>query len=129
MSEKLKRILYIEDDEDIAEITQMTLEDLGGFEVRYCSSGKLALEEILKFDAQLILTDVMMPEMGGPEVFENLKQMPEAKNIPLIFMTAKVQTLEQQSYKDIGALGLVMKPYDPLNLCDEIKQHWENRND
>ncbi len=129
MTEKLKRILYVEDDEDIAQITVMTLEEFGEFEVKHCASGVDALRELPKFLPQLVLMDMMMPEMDGLETFKRMKEIAVIKNIPVIFMTAKMQAKEQQSYLDAGAIGVIAKPFDPEKLCDIINQMWQKNND
>ena len=129
MTEKLKRILYVEDDEDIAQITVMTLEEFGEFEVQHSISGVDALQELPKFLPQLVLMDMMMPEMDGLETFKHMKEIAVIKNIPVIFMTAKMQAKEQQSYLDAGAIGVIAKPFDPEKLCDIINQMWQKNND
>lgn len=129
MTEKLKKILYVEDDEDIAQITVMTLEEFGEFEVQHSISGVDALQELPKFLPQLVLMDMMMPEMDGLETFKRMKEISAIKNIPVIFMTAKMQAKEQQSYLDAGAIGVIAKPFDPEKLCDIINQMWQKNND
>ncbi len=125
MAESLKRILYVEDEESIAEVAIMTLEDLGGFEVKHCSSGQEALDALAAFAPQLVLLDVMMPVMDGPKTLQNMKDRPDAKDIPIIFMTAKAQVHEQEFYKSLGAIGVVVKPFDPMALCDTLVDYWE----
>lgn len=129
VTEQLKKILYVEDDEDIAEIAQMTLEDIGDFEVMHCSSGQEALDAFSTYNPQLVLMDVMMPGMDGPETLKSLRKIPQAKDTPVIFMTAKAQTHEQETYKEMGALGVVVKPFDAETLCDHINNLWGNRHD
>ena len=124
--EPLEKILYVEDDEFIAEVTIMTLEDLGGFNVKHCASGKDALLALPDYKPQLVLMDVMMPGMDGPETMETMRKMPEGESIPIIFMTAKAQTHEQKTYMDMGALGVIVKPFDPAKLCGTIEGIWQN---
>jgi len=125
MTEKLTRILYVEDDDSIAEVVMMALEELGGFIANHCDSGQKALDAVVEFAPQLILMDVMMPRMSGPETLENLKQIPQANGIPVIFMTAKVQTHEKESYCNLGAVGVIAKPFDPMTLSDQIISLWQ----
>lgn len=128
MTKKLKKILYIEDDEDIAQITVMTLEEFGKFEVQHCISGINALQKLPKFLPQLVLMDMMIPGMDGLETLSRMKEIEVIKNIPVIFMTAKMQAKEQQSYLDAGAIGVIAKPFDPEKLCDIINQMWQRNN-
>lgn len=125
MAESLKRILYVEDDESIAEVGVMTLEDLGGFEVIHCSSGKEALDALSSFAPQLVLMDVMMPVMDGPKTLQSMKERPDAKHIPVMFMTAKAQVHEQETYRAMGAVGVIVKPFDPMALCDRLVEYWD----
>lgn len=124
MSKDLKTILYVEDDEDIRTIATMALEALGGFLVIGCSSGAQALEHAPVCAADLILLDVMMPGMDGPETLRELRKVTETSNTPVIFMTAKVQSSEIQKYKDMGAVEVIAKPFDPMTLSDQIKSVW-----
>lgn len=128
MSQPLKRILYVEDDDDIAEITQMTLAEFGSFDVYHCPSGRSALAELPVYKPQLVLMDVMMPNMDGPETFRQMRQMPEGADVPVVFMTAKAQTHEQAAYMKLGASGVIVKPFDPMTLCEQINAIWEKVN-
>ncbi|MEH6727917.1 MAG: response regulator [Hyphomicrobiales bacterium] len=123
--EVLKRILIVEDDESIAEIVELTLEDLGGFEVFHCSSGDYALDMLRKHRPQLVLLDVMMPRMDGPETLRQMRLCPEFDDIPVIFVTARAQVHEQAQYASIGAAGIIVKPFDPITLCDDITLMWK----
>ena len=128
MTETLTRILYVEDDDSIAQVVMMALEELGGFTATHCDNGQKALDTVVEFAPQLILMDVMMPRMSGPETLENLKQIPQAKDIPVIFMTAKVQTHEKEAYRSLGAIGVIAKPFDPMALSEQIISLWQDTN-
>jgi len=127
MSDELKRILYAEDEEDIQEIVNISLVEIGGFELQICSSGEELLAAYEGFKPDLILLDVMMPGMDGIETFEQLKKMSIYRNTPVIFMTAKVQVNEIQQYKDLGALEVISKPFNPMELPDRLRQIWTSR--
>ncbi|VAW78812.1 Two-component transcriptional response regulator, LuxR family [hydrothermal vent metagenome] len=117
----LKRILYVEDELDIQVVARIALENVGGFEVQICSSGQEALDSIMAFVPDLILLDVMMPGMDGPSTLKALRELPEIAKIPAIFMTAKVQTDEVAALKDLGAIEVIAKPFDPMKLAQQIK--------
>lgn len=117
---KLK-ILHVEDDLDIQEIAKLSLEMIGGFEVLQCASGKQALAEVLDFAPDIFLLDVMMPEMSGDEVLKNLRKLPGLQNTPAIFMTARTQKKEIVDLKSLGAIEVILKPFDPMTLPDQIK--------
>lgn len=118
------RILYVEDDDDIREIAQLALEIIGGFTVLLCASGEQALEQVADFDPDMILLDVMMPGMDGPSTLTALRQNPALATTPVAFMTAKVQPQEIAAYKAMGALDVIAKPFDPIQLPEQIKAIW-----
>jgi len=124
MAKALERILYVEDDPDIQAIALMVLETISGFAVEPCSSGSEALSKATAFSPDLVLLDVMMPGMDGPETLQGLRQLPQLANTPIVFMTAKVQPQEVKGYLDLGAVGVIAKPFDPMTLTDELQKIW-----
>ena len=129
MSEKeLVRILYAEDEPDIQTVAQMALETIGGFQLNVCNNGQEAVDNAVGFDPDLILMDVMMPVMTGPDALKALREMPEIKEVPVIFMTAKVQPQEIEEYKALGAIEVIAKPFDPMTLSDTVKEIWQRAN-
>ncbi|MAI89133.1 MAG: hypothetical protein CBB65_01445 [Hyphomonadaceae bacterium TMED5] len=121
------KILYLEDDAHISEIAIMALEDFSDFNVRHCSHGSMAIETFRAYQPDLLLFDVMLPDIDGVETLRRIRQLPGGEHIPVIFMTAKVQKHEQQAYMDLGALSVIVKPFDALNLGDQIKSIWSAR--
>jgi two-component system OmpR family response regulator len=119
------RILYIEDEPHIRTVAQIALEEVGGFAVALACSGNEGIEMAKTFLPDLILLDVMMPGMDGPSTLRALKEIPETAGIPVIFLTAKAQPKEIESYKRLGALDVLIKPFDPMTLSDEIRAIWE----
>jgi len=117
----LQRILYVEDELDIQVVARIALENVGGFNVQICSSGQEALDTIASFAPDLLLLDVMMPGMDGPTTLKALRELPEAADIPALFMTAKVQADEIAALKALGALEVIAKPFDPMKLAQQIK--------
>lgn len=120
-----QRIMLVEDDPDIQMIARMALENVGGFTVALSDSGGQALETVPAFNPDLILMDVMMPGMDGPAVLEALRKKKETAETPVIFMTAKVQNREVAQYREMGALGVIPKPFDPMSLPSVIRRIWE----
>lgn len=115
------RVLHVDDDDDIREITQMALEAVGGMEVVQASSGAAALEKASAFQPDVFLLDVMMPEMSGEELLAQLRSQPGLAEIPCIFMTARVQANEISAFKEKGAIDVIQKPFDPMTLADRIR--------
>ena len=120
----LTKILCVEDEPDIQAIAKLALETVGGFTIETCSSGREALLKAPEFGPDLILLDVMMPGMDGPETLQALRALPGFETTPVIFMTAKAMASEIQKYKELGALDVIPKPFDPMTLSDQIKAIW-----
>lgn len=120
----LQRVLHVDDEADIREIAQLTLDSIGGFRVETCASGYEALDKAPDFRPDIILLDVMMPGMDGPTTYQELQKNPDTASIPVIFMTAKVQPHEISQYLDMGAVGVITKPFDPLNLSQQVSDIW-----
>ncbi len=112
----LEKILHVEDEPDIRTIAKASLERIGNLTVESCESGPVALEKIAAFGPDMVLLDAMMPEMDGPEFLKRLQQRDDTKHIPVVFMTAKVQSSEIEEYKSLGAIDVVPKPIDPMTL-------------
>jgi len=125
MPATLTKILYVEDDVDIQSVAKIALEIVGGFTLRSCSSGKEAVNPLsVEFAPDLMLLDVMMPEMDGPTTLARLREFPALSKTPVVFMTAKVQASEVAYYKSLGAIGVIAKPFDPMTLATQIRQLW-----
>jgi CheY-like chemotaxis protein len=125
MARQLKRILFVEDEDEIRTVAKMALEAVGGFEVVACASGAEAIAAAPQANADLLLLDGMMPGMDGPAALEALRRIPATAQTPVIFMTAKVQPGEVAQYMALGALGVVPKPFSPMEVSDEIRRLWE----
>lgn len=121
---KLERILYVEDDPDVRTIAGIALEIVGGLNVKICSSGVEALEAADSFKPDLLLLDVLMPGMDGLMTLAGLRKILSTTFTPVIFMTAKVQVTEIENYKSLGILGIIAKPFDPMNLAARVISLW-----
>jgi two-component system, OmpR family, response regulator len=122
--EDQERILYVDDEPDIRAIAKVALEVVGGFEVLFCGSGREAIDQAPHFAPDLIILDVMMPEMDGPSTFAALRRLAATAATPVIFMTAKVQKREIAQYLALGAVGVIHKPFDPMTLADDVRELW-----
>lgn len=126
---ELKKILYAEDEPDVQTVVELTIQTMSDYQIKVCDNGRKLLECVEEYNPDLILLDVMMPEMDGPTTFKNLQLNDSTKNIPVIFMTAKAQVHEVETFKETGVLGVITKPFDPMNLCDEIQEIWSRNNE
>jgi CheY-like chemotaxis protein len=116
-----QKILYVEDEPDIQTVALMALETIGGFIVKACSSGQEAVDAAPSFEPDLVILDVMMPGMDGPETMEALRKLPATADVDMIFMTAKVQSHEVERYRSMGAVDVIAKPFDPMTLASHIQ--------
>jgi two-component system OmpR family response regulator len=121
----LKTIILVEDEPDIQILIKIALETVGKFNVQIFSSGKELIKQIDSLSADLILLDVMMPDMDGMTVLLNLRKNPHSTKIPVIFITASVSNKDIAKYKKTGALDVIAKPFDPMTLADRVKQIWK----
>ena len=125
MSEQLRRILCVDDDADIRMLLDFSLSQVGGYEVRCCEDGLSALALALQFQPDLVLLDVMMPGMSGPETLAALRTLPEMQGVPVIFVTAKAMPSDLEPLLQLGATGVIVKPFNPMSLPADIRPFWE----
>lgn len=116
----LNKVLLAEDDPDIQKVAQMSLKFSGIPEVLVVDNGKDCLAVARREKPDVILLDVMMPELDGYETCRRLKEDEETRHIPVIFLTAKVQHFEVKRGLALGACGYVAKPFNPMTLHEEI---------
>lgn len=124
---ELNRIMCVDDNLDILTITKFTLESMGGFKVMTCESAQEALDNVDAFDPDLFVLDVMMPEIDGPTLFLKLRDLLRWKTTPIMFMTAKCQAHEVAKLMELGAIGVIPKPFDPIELPTLLMQIWDDR--
>jgi CheY-like chemotaxis protein len=115
-----KRILIIDDEEDIRTVAALSLETVAGWEVMTAGSGAAGIAKARSSQPDAILLDVMMPGMDGPTTYRELRAIPETAEIPVILLTAKVQAADQKRFSDLGVAKVMFKPFDPLTLARDI---------
>jgi CheY-like chemotaxis protein len=118
----MRRILIIDDEDDIREVAALSLESVAGWEVVTASSGAEGLRVAASELPDAILMDVMMPAMDGPTTFRELQKMPNIAHIPVILLTAKVQGVDQRRFAGLGVSAVLFKPFDPLTLADQMSE-------
>ena len=124
MADELQRVMLVDDEPDIRTVAGMALEMVGGFSVRACGSGQEALQSVDEFKPQLMLLDVMMPDMDGPGVLAALRARQDSAGIPVIFLTAKAQPEEIEKLRALGAIDILAKPFDPMTLAGDVRAAW-----
>jgi CheY-like chemotaxis protein len=120
--EVTRRVLLIDDEELIREVAEVSLAKVGGWEVLTASSGEEGLHMAVGEHPDAILLDVMMPGLDGPGTLARLQADPATATIPVVFLTAKVRQSEQQQWIDLGAAGVLVKPFDPMSLANQVAE-------
>jgi CheY-like chemotaxis protein len=115
------KVLLVDDDEDLRVIGELALTEVGGMHTVLASSGPMALEVAAREQPDVVLLDVMMPGMDGPTTLRRLREQPATAGIPVVFVTAKVQRQEVERWLELGAIGVIGKPFDPMRLPDELR--------
>ena len=117
------RVLHVDDEPDIREIVEMALGLDPNLTVQGCASGAAGLVAVRECAPDLVLLDVMMPDMDGPTMLGHLRESPATANIPVVFMTARAQTREIEHFRSLGAVGVISKPFDPLTLAVAVRRY------
>ena len=115
-----KRILVIDDAEDIREVAQVSLEVVGGWEVLTASSGREGVAKALAEQPDAILLDVMMPEQDGPTTFLQLQANDATQHIPVILLTAKALVGDRRMFAELGVVSVIAKPFEPMALAAQV---------
>ena len=118
----VRTILIVDDEDDIREVTRVSLELVGGWTVVAAGSGKDALAEAKAAQPDAILLDVMMPDMDGPTTFLALQADAATRHIPVILLTAKVQAADRLRFSEMGVSGVLAKPFDPMTLPSQVAE-------
>ena len=122
-----KKILIIDDEEKFTKYVKLNLESTGDYEVVVASNGLSGIEAAKAFKPDLILLDVMMPDMDGSEVSEKLKDHQDCKDIPVVFLTAIVTKKEvDKKGSRIGGHPFIAKPVTLENLISDIEKNIVN---
>ena len=120
----VRRILIIDDEDDIREVAALSLEATVGWQIITASSGTEGIAVAAAADPKpdAILMDVMMPGMDGPTTFRRMQQTPGVAGIPVLLLTAKVQGVDQRRFAGLGVAAVLFKPFDPLTLASQIAE-------
>jgi CheY-like chemotaxis protein len=118
----IESVLLVDDDPDIRMVSGLSLTRVGKWAVHAAASGAEALALLATVRPDVILLDVMMPLMDGPTLLGRIREIPALAHVPVIFLSAKVQAREVKRYLELGAAGVIVKPFDPMKLPDDIRQ-------
>jgi CheY-like chemotaxis protein len=115
-----RQVLIVDDEEDVRTIAQLGLELRAGWQVLIARSGKEAIQIAAQFQPDVILLDLMMPEMDGRATLQQLKANPQTRSIPVILVTAKAQQLRSEIAAGLDVATVIAKPFHPLQLANQI---------
>jgi CheY-like chemotaxis protein len=116
------RVLHVDDEADIREVAAFSLELDPGISLASAASGAEALQVLSAgHEVDVVLLDVMMPGMDGPETLARLRRLPGHETTPVVFMTARAQESEVDKYRALGALDVIVKPFDPMTLAQDLR--------
>jgi CheY-like chemotaxis protein len=115
-------VLVVDDEDHIREVSAVSLELTAGWEIRQARSGTEGIAMASSWRPDAVLLDVMMPDMDGAAAFGQLQSDPRTANIPVVFLTAKVQTSDRHRYTSLGVKGVIAKPFDPLGLAGRVSE-------
>lgn len=120
----LIRVLCVEDDDDIRRILRLSLEKIGRMTVELVADPTQAIESMLASRPQLVMLDWMMPGIDGPALLRKMRENPETRAVPVIFLTAKASQRELAELRALGAAGAISKPFAPKDLPDQLRAIW-----
>lgn len=121
-----KKVLIVDDDDNVRRVLEITLQATTDWEILEAASGREGLTLADTQHPDVILLDVMMPDLDGVETFRQLQAKITTQAIPVIFLTAKALANEQQKLKNLGIQGLIAKPFEAASLGKQIcgLLHW-----
>jgi len=121
----LTKILWVDDDKSVQPLVEVAFNKYPPApEIKYFTSAKMALKLASKIKPDLILLDVMMPEMNGIDAIKKFKEIPEMKDTPVIFLTAKDKDYEIKSLLALGAVGVISKPINITKFALQVQEIW-----
>jgi len=120
-------VLYVDDDKDIRHIVNLSLSLSPGVTCRVAASGSEALDMLDDWTPDVAVLDVMMPVMDGPTLLQHIRARPRTANLPILFLTARGRPADIAGYHELGATGVISKPFDPIGLADEIRAAIANK--
>ncbi len=117
------RVLHVDDEPDIREVVEISLGLDPDLVTRSCASGGEALAVASDWVPNIILLDAMMPVMDGAATLARLRENSRTAGIPVVFMTARAQSRELDLFRSLGAIGVIPKPFDPMQLAASVRAH------
>ena len=117
-----KHLLVIDDEQDIRDVVQVSLEEFAGWQVETADSGQEGLRKVKTGKWDAILLDVSMPDMDGFSVFEQLQANSATQGIPVVLLTAKVLPSDRRRFTEMGVTGVITKPFNPVTVWNQVAE-------
>lgn len=114
------KVLHVDDCDDVRTVVGLTLRSVGGMQVTQSASGPEAIEAMADAEADILLLDVMMPEISGPELLDYLRSKERFRDAPAVFLTAKASPAEIDKLMEAGAAAVITKPFDAMKLPEHL---------
>ena len=124
-TQPLRRICCVEDDDDIRRIVRLSLERIGKMTVDLVADPALAIDSMIAFRPDLVLLDWMMPGIDGPTLLRKMREVPETRALPVVFITAKASQRELAELRALGIAGTISKPFAPKDLPEQLRAIWD----
>ncbi len=124
-TQPLRRVCCVEDDDDIRRIVRLSLERIGRMTVELVADPALAIDAMIAFRPDLVMLDWMMPGIDGPALLRKMREVPETRELPVVFITAKASQRELAELKALGAAGTISKPFAPKDLPQQLRAIWD----
>jgi two-component system OmpR family response regulator len=123
---ELRKIMCVEDDPDIRTVLELSLADIGGYTVQMCASGEAALQQFQAFAPDMVVLDVMMPGLTGPQTLQLLIDRQLLGDTIVVFLTAKAMPHELEALTAHQSQGIIVKPFDPMSLPEALQLYWHH---
>lgn len=120
------KVLHVDDCDDVRTVVGLTLSSVGGMQVTQSASGPEAVEALRDFEPDLLLLDVMMPEVTGPELLEYVRSIQRLRDTPAVFLTAKDAPEDIEALLQAGATAVITKPFDAMRLPEDLTRILED---
>jgi CheY-like chemotaxis protein len=121
----LRKVLVVDDDEDIGVVAKLALSLDGRVAVEVCTDGESALIQAARYNPDIVLLDVMMPRLDGAATLARIRNDVVLRHIPVVFLTAKALPAEIDRLLSLGAIAVIPKPFAPMSLLGRLREIWD----
>ncbi len=125
MTDFPKRLVFVDDEKDVRRVVRDIIERIHpDIMLVTCATGEELLNRLRELQPDLILLDLRMPDMSGPDIVHELRAREEGASVPVIFMTGATKIAMNDEYKELGVIGVIHKPFEVMKLPEDIGTLW-----